>query len=227
MAHAPTALQVLPWSLFLRPRVCECLYRTEYTCMPVMKDAHIRLILHNCYFQLPEEQCPTVNVLALHKSKCEWDDLIVAVLTNGGQDLTPVLASEKSAIYTYHRTTMSESFDAYTEREEHSMQHLHTWELWHEEILDVDVGAWILFLECVEEPDNRVICVEIRTKSVLKRRMLSPPSLAIRYLVLQPDGDFCLDSLHFHRCALHYLAVKQPSNKRGRNVTMIYRDTWN
>src|SRR5664279_3108684 len=84
MAHAPTALHVLPWRLFLRPRVCQCFYRIEYTCMPVMKDAHIRLIMHNCYFELPEEPCPTFSVLALHKSKCEWDDLIVIVLTNGG-----------------------------------------------------------------------------------------------------------------------------------------------
>src|SRR5664279_1725977 len=115
MAHAPTALQVLPWSLFPRRRIGECLYRTEYTCMPVMEDAHVRLILHNCYFQLPEEPSPTVNVLALHKSKCEGHNLIVTVLTNGGPDLSPILACEKGAIYTYHRTTMSESLDAYAE----------------------------------------------------------------------------------------------------------------
>src|SRR5664279_6619259 len=99
------------------------------------------------------------NVLALHKSKCEWDDLIVAVLTNGGQDLTPVLASWKSAIYTYHRSTLTESFDAYTEIEEQTMQHLDSRELRHEVVLDVDIGSWIPGLQCVEEPDNRVVSV--------------------------------------------------------------------
>jgi hypothetical protein len=89
--------------------------------MPVMKDAHIGLILHNCYFQLPEEPCPTFNVLTLHKCKIEWYYLILSVLTNGCQDLTLVLASEKSAICTYDQSAMPESSDAYTEREEQSM----------------------------------------------------------------------------------------------------------
>src|SRR4051812_4908354 len=114
MAHAPTTLQVLPWSLFFRTRVCQCLYRIEYTCMPVMKDANIGLILHNCYFQLPEEPCPTFNVLTLHKCKSEWYYLIFSILTNGCQDLT-------LAIYTYDQSAMCESFDAYTKREERSM----------------------------------------------------------------------------------------------------------
>jgi len=95
-----------------------------------------------------------LSMFSLHKCKCEWDYLILAVLTNDCQDLTLVLASEKSAIYTYHRSTMPESFDAYTEREEQSMQHPHSWELWHEEVLDVDIGARIPVLQRVEEPDN-------------------------------------------------------------------------
>ena len=122
MTHAPSTLQVQPWSLFIRTGVCQFLYCTQYTRMPVMKDAHIRLILHNCYFQLPEEPCPTFNVLALHKSKCKWDNLILTILTNSGQDLTLVLAGQKSTIYTYHRSAMNESFYADTEREEQSMQ---------------------------------------------------------------------------------------------------------
>ena len=69
----------------------------------------------------------------------------------------PCTCSEKSAIYTYDRSAMPEGFDAYTEREEQSMQHPHSWELWHEEVLDVDIGARIPVLQCVEEPDNRVI----------------------------------------------------------------------
>ena len=87
------------------------------------------------------------------------------------------------------------------------MKHPHSWELWHEHVLDIDIGAWIPLLQGVEEVDNRVICIKIRTKSPLKRRMLSP--------VLEPGGDFCLDCLHFHSFALHYLIVKQPSNKCG------------
>ena len=147
--------------------------------------------------------------------QCEWDDLILAVLTYGCEDLTLVLACEKSTVNTYHRSAMPESFDAYTKREEETMQHPHSWELWHEQVLDIDIGAWIPLLQGVEELDNRVICIKISTKSPLKRRMLSPPSLAIRNSVLEPGEDFCLDCLHFHSFALHYLIVKQSSNKRG------------
>ena len=154
MAHAPTALQVNPRRLFLRPRSCECLDRIDYTCMPVMKDAHILLILHYCNFKLPEEPCPTLSILALHKSKCERHDLIVAVLTNGGQNLPLVLASKKSSINTNHWSTMTESFDAYIEREEQMMQHFHSWELLHPEVLDVHMGAWITGLQCMKEPNN-------------------------------------------------------------------------
>ena len=39
----------------------------------------------------------------------------------------------------YHRSAMPESFDAYTEREEETMQHPHSWELWHEHVLDIAV----------------------------------------------------------------------------------------
>jgi hypothetical protein len=114
----------------------------------------------------------------------------LTVLTNGGEDLTLVLASEKCAIYTYHRSTMTESFDAYTEREEQSMQHHHSWELRHDHVLDVNIGAWIPVLQCAEETDNTVICIKIRTKSLLKRHVLSPPSLAIINSVIEPDEDF-------------------------------------
>src|SRR3954469_18859529 len=161
MTHAPSTLQVQPWSLFIRPRVSQFLYCTQYTCMPVMKDAHIRLILHNCYFKLPEEPCPTFNVLPLHKSKCKWDNLILTILTNSGQDLTLVLAGQKSTIYTYHRSAMNESFYANTEREEQSMQNFHSGKLWHEKVLDVDICAWIPPLQCLKKPHNRVICIKI------------------------------------------------------------------
>ena len=126
-----------------------------------MKDAHILLILHNSYFQLPEEPCPTLDVLALHKSKCKWDDLILPILTYGCEDLTLVLASEKCAINTYHRSTMSESFNAGTEREEQPMQHPNRWELWQVQLLDVNIRARIPVLQCLHEPNNRVICIKI------------------------------------------------------------------
>jgi hypothetical protein len=119
-----------------------------------MKDAHVRLIFYYCYFKLPEEPSPTFSVLALHKSKCKWHDLIVAVLTNGGQDLSPILASKKSTINTDHWSTVSESFYAYTEREEHTMQHLYVWKLCHPKVFDVNICAWITGLQCVEEPNN-------------------------------------------------------------------------
>ena len=146
MSHAPTTLHVRPWSLFSWTRLCECLYRIEYTCMPVMKDAHIWRFFHNGYFQLSEEPCPTFSVFALHESKCEWHNLVVPVLTYGGQDLTPVLASEKCAIHTNHWSAMPESFNAYSKREENSMQNLNIWVLWIHIVLDLDICAWIPFL---------------------------------------------------------------------------------
>src|SRR5664279_632229 len=57
--------------------------------------------------------------------------------------------------------------------------------------------------------------------------MLSPPSLAIRYVILKSDSHFCLEGTHFHRCGGHYLAVQQPSYKRGRKITVLFRDIIN
>ena len=85
--------------------------------------------------------------------------MIVAVHSIGGQDLTIVLASEKRAVYTQHGSTVAERFDAYTEREEHSMQNPDSWELWQQEVLDVYIGAWISRLQDVEETDNSVVRV--------------------------------------------------------------------
>jgi hypothetical protein len=68
--------------------------------MPIMNGAHIQSFLHNCYFYLSEEPQQAFGVLTLHKSKWQWDDLVVAILPNGGQYLTLVLAYQKSSIYT-------------------------------------------------------------------------------------------------------------------------------
>ena len=122
---------------------------------------------------------------------------------------------------------MTESLDAYTESEEHSMQHPHRWKLWVQKVLDVDIGAWITGSQCMEEADNRVVRVKERTKSTLKSSLLSPPSLAIRNVVLEPYPDIIDDGLHFHCFLLHYLRVKQPSKKRRREVMMVLTDTGN
>jgi hypothetical protein len=100
MSHAPPALQAMPWRFFIGTGLFQRLHCLEYTSMPIMNDAHIWPFLHNCYLYLSEEPQPAVGVLALQKSKCKWDDLVVSILSNGDQYLTLMLAYKKCFIYT-------------------------------------------------------------------------------------------------------------------------------
>jgi hypothetical protein len=95
MSHAPPALQVKPWRFFIGTGLFQHLHNLQYTSMPIMNYANIRPLLHNCYLYLFEEPQLALGILALHKSKCQWDDLVLSILSNGSQYLTLVLACQK------------------------------------------------------------------------------------------------------------------------------------
>ena len=157
MAHAPPALQVPPRYWFVICWITKCLHGLQYTSMSVMNDTHVWSVLHDGNFHLAEEPNPAEKVLTLHKCHGKWDDLIVPVHTNSSKDLPSILTGQECTIHKHNRRTMPESFDAHSEREEYSFQHLEIRYTLQPRVLYVYISAGIPLLQYVQEMDNNII----------------------------------------------------------------------
>src|SRR3989337_3225584 len=125
--------------------------------MSVMNDTHVRSVLHDGNFHLPQEPYPAWKILTLHECHSKWDDLIVPVNTNSSKDLPSVLTSQECAIHKHHRRTMPETFDATRQRKEYSLQHLKIWYTRQSCVLYVNISAGIPLLQYLKELHNIII----------------------------------------------------------------------